>query len=497
MTVAVAVALALYYVTPSPLLALAPLLVYAGLAWLRLDIALTLLPLTFPFWYVLKHVTAHAVLPLSEVALVVCTGVAIGRTAWSLARSGAPRRLLLRLRGIGPQVGWPLALGAALFALGATVTLLVARRPHEALRAYRWEIAEPLLYVLLLLWFVRGPLALRRLVWAFLASALVVAALAIVQVTIAHVTFTALADGNRLVPLGRGSNGAVRATAIIYGSGNSLGAYMERALPLALAVALAPGGLAGLGRRERVLAAGLGLAYVPALIWSASRGAWAGAGVALVVVACLALGRPWLLAALGALAGLAALWQRHGLVAAALAGHNGSGEERTLLWLAAWHMIRDHPILGIGLDQFLYYYSNRYTSHPYWITILSGHPTIAWREPDLAHPHNLALDLWLSVGLLGLVGFGLVLGVVGWRCLRLWRATSPPSVSLFRFGHRRGPSVGQQRAWSCVVALGLGGSLLASVVHGMVDSAYFVPDLALVFWWSVVVLLVAERCRRT
>jgi hypothetical protein len=30
----------------------------------------------------------------------------------------------------------------------------------------------------------------------------------------------------------------------------------------------------------------------------------------------------------------------------------------------------------------------------------------------------------------------------------------------------------------------------------MVDSAYFVPDLALVFWWSVATLLVVERCRR-
>ncbi len=45
----------------------------------------------------------------------------------------------------------------------------------------------------------------------------------------------------------------------------------------------------------------------------------------------------------------------------------------------------------------------------------------------------------------------------------------------------------------CVAGGGLAGSLLASVVHGMVDSAYFVPDLALVFWWSIATLLVAER----
>jgi hypothetical protein len=33
--------------------------------------------------------------------------------------------------------------------------------------------------------------------------------------------------------------------------------------------------------------------------------------------------------------------------------------------------------------------------------------------------------------------------------------------------------------------------VLASLVHGMVDSAYFVPDLALIFWWSVGLALLA------
>jgi putative inorganic carbon (HCO3(-)) transporter len=199
-----------------------------------------------------------------------------------------------------------------------------------------------------------------------------------------------------------------------------------------------------------------------------------------VVVACLALGRPWLLALLAALGACGAFWLRGGLIASALAGHNGSGEVRTLLWLAAWHMIRDHPVLGIGLDQFLYYYSNLYTTHPYWITVLNGHRTLAWREPTLAHPHNLALDLWLSTGLLGLAGFAIVLGTLWWRCLRLWRHAARQ----------------RRRGWAQAIALGVAGSTLAGVLHGMVDSAYFEPDLALIFWWSVAVLLLAERSVR-
>jgi putative inorganic carbon (HCO3(-)) transporter len=195
---------------------------------------------------------------------------------------------------------------------------------------------------------------------------------------------------------------------------------------------------------------------------------------------CVSARRPWLLAVAGALALAAALWQRTGLVATALAGHNGSGEVRTLVWLAAWHMIRDHPLFGIGLDQFLYYYSNLYTGHPYWITVLNGHPTLAWREPDLAHPHNLVLDLWLSVGLLGLLAFAAVLALFWVRCVRLWlRATRAGSM----------PSSG----WLAAIALGLGASMLGAVLHGMVDSAYFVPDLALIFWGSVGIALAAEH----
>ena len=160
------------------------------------------------------------------------------------------------------------------------------------------------------------------------------------------------------------------------------------------------------------------------------------------------------------------------LTDALIYGHNDSGEERLLLWLASLHMIRDHPLLGVGPDQFLYYYSNRYTSHPYWISTLNGHPTVVVREPDLSHPHNLLLDLWLSAGLLGLAGYIVVFVALLRRGVSLWR---------------RGP------AWARPLALGVCGSVVAGVVHGMVDSAYFVPDLALAFWWAVALLIVIQQ----
>ena len=66
---------------------------------------------------------------------------------------------------------------------------------------------------------------------------------------------------------------------------------------------------------------------------------------------------------------------------------------RLQLWQSSWSMLRDHPLLGVGLDNFLYHYRTYYVL-----------PT-AWEEFDLSHPHNLVLDFWLRLGLPGLLVF--------------------------------------------------------------------------------------------
>lgn len=495
---AVVAALAAYYLLPWPALSWLLLLALVALAWRRLDLVLAALPLTFPFWYVPKHVTARATFPLSEIVLGVCVAVALARLAIRFARSREPLGVARQARQLWRMAGWPFWLAAGAFLLAGVLGVLVARRPPEALRELRWEVVEPLVYLVLLLAQGNAPALWRRSVAAFLSSAVLLAGLAALQIAIWHVTFAPLAAGNALVPLAPDPDGTLRATGLVYGSGNSLGAYLERALPLAGVFALLPRRQTGVSPRVRWLCGGLCLAYVLALVWSQSRGAWVGAAVAAVTVGAALLWRTplahrlvslrgaWLAGmtagVVAVLALLGALWGRM-LLGAALAGHNGSGEMRGLLWLSAWHMLRDHPVLGVGLDQFLYYYSPLYTAHPYWITVLNGHPTIAWREPDLAHPHNLVLDLWLSVGVLGLAAFASVLIAFFRRCARLWLDAGAAGATVAVSG------------WASL-ALGAGAAMLAGLVHGMVDSAYFEPDLALVFWWLVALVLLASTQAR-
>ncbi len=79
----------------------------------------------------------------------------------------------------------------------------------------------------------------------------------------------------------------------------------------------------------------------------------------------------------------------------------------------------------------------------------------------LSHPHNLVLDFWLRLGLLGL---GFYVWILAAFFRRGWRA------------YRRLPE-GRDR----LLVLGLLAGMVNFVAHGLVDNAFFLVDLACVF----------------
>jgi O-antigen ligase len=111
-------------------------------------------------------------------------------------------------------------------------------------------------------------------------------------------------------------------------------------------------------------------------------------------------------------------------------------------------MLRDHP-LGVGLDQFGRLY-------PQYID-----PALAGtNEINTAHPHNLILDIALRMGPLGLVAFAWLL------------------IGFYRGMIRRIDTPSPLRA----AQIGAVAAMTAALVHGLVDSFYFWPDLAFAFW---------------
>ena len=327
--------------------------------------------------------------------------------------------VLVRRRQL--QVSWPRTpydAPLALFLAAALLSLVVTQYPLLSVRELRAIILEPVIFFWLLS-SVRG--SARWALYGFLASATVTAV-------------SAIAQG----PLGLGgtqAEGVLRVQAW-YPSANHLALMLGRAWPFLIAAALA-------GRRWlSVPAALLGLG----LLLTFSTGGWLGAlAAALVVMWALGRTKP----ALG-LAGLAVA-AFVGVSALAIGGRlperlnplRQTGGFRLDLWQSSLDMIKDHPLLGIGLDNFAYVYQQFY--------LREG----AAPEPNLSHPHNWALDSWLSLGLIGLAAFVWLVAVF---VRQAWRVRS---------------------RWMVAGALGAMADML---VHGSLDNSYFLVDLAYLFW---------------
>jgi O-antigen ligase len=321
----------------------------------------------------------------------------------------------------------------------ALLSLLVTQYPLLSVRDLRALILEPILFFWLLQC-LRG--SANYALAGFLAGATVTALAAVVQ-----------------GPLGIGgtaAEGVLRVQAW-YPSANHLALMLGRAWPFLFAGSIAstwhsrhwlwlPTAVVGLG-----------------LLLTFSTGGWLGT-VAATLMVVLALGYRRLAVGLGACAALALVVVSGLAIAGRLPERlnplRQTGGFRLDLWLSSLDMVRDHPLLGVGLDNFVYLYQQFY--------LREG----AAAEPSLSHPHNWIFNIWLSLGVLGLVAFAWLL-VCFWQNAR--RALQEPS-----------------RTWIVAGALGAMADML---VHGFIDNSYFLVDLASVFWLSLA--LVISRIDRT
>jgi O-antigen ligase len=135
-----------------------------------------------------------------------------------------------------------------------------------------------------------------------------------------------------------------------------------------------------------------------------------------------------------------------------------TGYIRLALWRSAWRMGLDHPWLGVGPDQFLGHYAERYVERG------------VVQERFLNHPHQLLLDWWTRHGVPGLL---LLLSFTGAQAVAFAQAW------------RRGPP---QSRWTIAGAAAL---LTYGLGHGLVDNHFFLVDLASAAWLAQATLLAA------
>ncbi|MBL8145004.1 MAG: O-antigen ligase family protein [Anaerolineae bacterium] len=425
------------YLSPPLLLAAAGALALFIIFYHRPDIGLMLTVFFTPFYLFPVELYRFA-FPMAELLLLLLVAAWLLRrfVEWARGRQVASSEFPGRgITGVLAQATWLDALVTAYLVLGGLALIWSAER-GPASTEVRVLFIEPALFYLILRATARQSGLLLRLADTLMAAGLTVAVIGLLQFVAGASVVVAEGGSLRL--------------ASVYGSPNNAALFLERALPFALVMTLIP-----FDRRRRLFGGLAALTMTGALALTLSAGAlFLGVPAAVALVLVLQYGKRGFLA----LAALAVLLG--GALAVALQSErfarladlsSGTSFFRVRVWQSAVQMIADHPVTGIGLDQFLYQYRGQYIAPD------------AWQEPDLSHPHNFVLDFWLRLGLLGAL---LVLAVQAafWvRSFRIWRHANR-AVSVRR-----------------ALIIGAMGSMIGLTVHGMVDNSVFVNDLAIVF----------------
>lgn len=128
-----------------------------------------------------------------------------------------------------------------------------------------------------------------------------------------------------------------------------------------------------------------------------------------------------------------------------------SSSVRIQIYEISAELLKQHPVLGIGLGQFEQQYQEVAVS-------TLGEAPFEW---NMLHPHNIFLAFWLNMGLLGLVSFI-------WLCGKafLWLTEEDA----------------KERHLAALM-------LVVMVVHGFFDTPYFKNDLAFQFWLLMAMLI--------
>lgn len=123
-----------------------------------------------------------------------------------------------------------------------------------------------------------------------------------------------------------------------------------------------------------------------------------------------------------------------------------SGFVRLTMWGETLNMLKNNWFLGTGLNGFSF-------------AILPYHESREWMEVFL-YPHNIILNFWTELGLIGLATFLWLIAKFGKMCYKILLSERKSKTYII----------------TAICAM------LVILIHGLVDVPYFKNDLAILFW---------------
>ncbi|MBI3952663.1 MAG: O-antigen ligase family protein [Candidatus Doudnabacteria bacterium] len=307
-----------------------------------------------------------------------------------------------------------------LFVLSGIISTLISPEPIKALGQLKALIIEPVLFFYACALIIKKESDLKIPLTMLLSSSLIISLFGLIQ----HQTLLGLPL--RFWGFGEG----VKRIVSVFEYPNALALYLGPLLAFFLALIYSKSTL--INRKLLFWTTGMGLI---ALVLTFSRGAW----LAVLAVLAVLIGKKfsWKIAGAVLIIIIIAIvflqsGQRFSL-------SDTSSQTRIQLYQYALTAVLANPLLGNGLHGFEAF--------------------------GVLYPHNIFLNFWLELGLLGMLAF---FGIIT-LSLKQYKI-APTSIKL-------------------AAAM----FLLAVVVHGLVDVPYFKNDLSILFWFMISIFYLSKN----
>ncbi len=355
-----------------------------------------------------------------------------------------------------------------LILLASTISVFVAPDRTAAAGLWKAYFVEPILFFLVLINVLKTEQDKKTVLWALGISTLAISLLAIWQ----KLTGFGIAEASWMAP-------AHRRVTSIFTSPNAVGLYLGPILAIYFGWLVSELPKVRLANRTFWLVILKLLITIPAILavlFTVSQGTWLGLAAAIIFLAFFACppkpdlpsevqetkegGRRWgwnkklttIIVLTAIIACLLIPLSRHQILEL-VTFQDASGQNRLmLLQISQKYLITNFKnfIFGAGILGFAQVQDQV-------------------REPltmeALLYPHNIFLNFWLEIGLLGLISFI-------WLIIKFLKTGFGPS--------RRRIDVNSPSAdW---LKLGILAAMITIIVHGLIDVPYFKNDLAVLFW---------------
>jgi len=329
--------------------------------------------------------------------------------------------------------GWAVLI--LLFLVAATIGVIVSPDKIAALGIWKAYFIEPILLLIVLLNTFKEKKDFKKLFYAFGASAILISLIAIYQ------KFT-----GAWIPNEFWQAEETRRVTSVYGFPNAIGLF------------LAPIVIWYLGELvlkwkeniwlQRIFYAAVIVLSTLAIIFAKSEGALAAMAIVAAIIFLKNKKTRWFavgVIAIGIVLALA-MPASGNIVLEKLTLRDYSGEIRREMWHETWDMLTERPLEGAGLAGYQEKVAPFHKKEHIEIYL---------------YPHNIFLNFWSEIGLLGLVVWWVIIGRI--------------AIDYFKVKSQKSKVKNIDYFILLMV-------ILVILIHGLVDVPYFKNDLS-VFWW--------------